>query len=193
MRKDLKIRLAILLGLLISQVSWAQSPSPEKNSSTVATDITNADIQAALEKNPSAPINDQAVRVVSINGEYNVGVGIVRRTRTTGQVSGGAVEHNDITEVYHVITGTGTLVTGGTLEHPKSADPNSAMVKNAVGPSSLGERIEAGTSRQIGPGDIVIIPPNTPHWFSAVTSDEIVYLVVRVDPKKVLPAGKTSP
>ena len=193
MRKDLKIRLAILLGLLISQVSWAQSPSPEKNSSTVATDITNADIQAALEKNPSAPINDQAVRVVSINGEYNVGVGIVRRTRTTGQVSGGAVEHNDITEVYHVITGTGTLVTGGTLEHPKSADPNSAMVKNAVGPSSLGERIEAGISRQIGPGDVVIIPPNTPHWFSAVTSDEIVYLVVRVDPKKVLPAGKTSP
>jgi quercetin dioxygenase-like cupin family protein len=44
-------------------------------------------------------------------------------------------------------------------------------------------------SRKIGPGDVVIIPPNTPHWFSEISSDQIVYLVVRVDPHKVLPAG----
>ena len=41
----------------------------------------------------------------------------------------------------------------------------------------------------IGPGDVVIIPPNTPHWFTEITTDQIVYLVVRVDPHKVLPAG----
>ena len=41
----------------------------------------------------------------------------------------------------------------------------------------------------IGPGDVVIIPPNTPHWFSEITTDQIVYLVVRVDAHKVLPAG----
>jgi quercetin dioxygenase-like cupin family protein len=35
----------------------------------------------------------------------------------------------------------------------------------------------------------VIIPPNTPHWFSEIPSDKIVYLVVRVDPHKILPAG----
>jgi len=38
----------------------------------------------------------------------------------------------------------------------------------------------------------VIIPPNTPHWFKEITSDQIVYLVVRVDPHKVLPAGYGS-
>ena len=49
--------------------------------------------------------------------------------------------------------------------------------------------VQGGVSRKIGPGDVVIIPPNTPHWFSEITSDQIVYLVVRVDPHSVLPAG----
>jgi quercetin dioxygenase-like cupin family protein len=49
--------------------------------------------------------------------------------------------------------------------------------------------VEGGVSRKIGPGDVVVIPPNTPHWFSEITTDQIVYLVVRVDPHKVLPAG----
>jgi len=44
-------------------------------------------------------------------------------------------------------------------------------------------------SRKIGPGDVVIIPPNTPHWFSDIPTSKIVYLVVRIDPDKVLPAG----
>ena len=38
-------------------------------------------------------------------------------------------------------------------------------------------------------GDVVIIPPNTPHTFTEITSDQIVYLVVRIDPHKVLPTG----
>jgi quercetin dioxygenase-like cupin family protein len=42
-----------------------------------------------------------------------------------------------------------------------------------------------GQSRKIGPGDVVIVPPNTAHGWSEVT-DELVYLVVRMDPHKVL-------
>ena len=38
------------------------------------------------------------------------------------------------------------------------------------------------------PGSVLIIPPNTPHWFSQIDAD-IVYLVVRIDPHQVLPAG----
>ena len=49
-----------------------------------------------------------------------------------------------------------------------------------------------GHSCKIGSGDVVIIPPNTPHWFTEITTDQIVYLVVRVDPHKVLPAGYGS-
>jgi quercetin dioxygenase-like cupin family protein len=57
------------------------------------------------------------------------------------------------------------------------------------GPSTGGTGIQGGVSRKLGPGDVVIIPPNTPHWFSEITTDQIVYLVVRVDAHKILPAG----
>lgn len=151
--------------------------------------MTNAEIQAAVQKTSSAAVLDQALRVVNINGEYNVGIGVVHRNKTTGPASSSAVGHSEITEVYHVISGNGTLVTGGSLENPKATEPDSDVVKVLVGPSTRGDKIQGGVSRELGPGDVVIIPPNTPHWFRAVTSDQIVYLVVRVDPKKALPAG----
>ena len=100
-----------------------------------------------------------------------------------------AVEHSQITEVYHVIRGNATLVTGGTMENPREVPPDNIVVKVLNGPSTSGGVVQGGVSRKVGPGDVVIIPPNTPHWFSEITSDQIVYLVVRVDPHNVLPAG----
>jgi quercetin dioxygenase-like cupin family protein len=154
-----------------------------------ATDISNAEIQAAVQKTASAAVSDQALRVVSIQGEYNVGVGIVHRAKTIGKDAANGVEHSRITEVYHVIEGTGTLVTGGSLETPEEAAPDSQTVQVLNGPSTRGGAIKNGISRKIGPGEVVIIPPNTPHWFSEISSEQIVYLVLRVDPHKVLPAG----
>jgi len=154
-----------------------------------ATDVTNAEIQATVQKTPTAAVSDQAIRVVSINDEYNVGIGVVHRAKTAGRSAGGAIEHSQITEIYHVMEGNATLVTGGTIDNPRESAPESQVVKVLNGPSTGGSAIRDGTSRKIGPGDVVIIPPNTPHWFSEITSDQIVYLVVRVDPHKVLPAG----
>ena len=63
------------------------------------------------------------------------------------------------------------------------------MVKVLNGLSTQGGIVQNGVSRRIGPGDVVIIPPNTPHWFSEITTPQIVYLVVRMDPHQLLPAG----
>ena len=155
----------------------------------VATDVPNSEIQATVQKTASAPVSDQAIRVVSINDEYNVGIGVVHRAKTAGRSPGGGIEHSQITEVYHVIEGNATLVTGGVIENPRESPPESSVVKVLNGPSTGGGVVKDGASRKVGPGDVVIIPPNTPHWFSEITSDQIVYLVVRVDPHKVLPAG----
>jgi mannose-6-phosphate isomerase-like protein (cupin superfamily) len=154
-----------------------------------ATDISKAEVEATVQKTASAPVSDQAIRVVSINGEYNVGVGVVHRAKTNGPSTGGSVEHSQITEVYHVIEGNATLVTGGTIDNARESGPDSPVVKVLNGPSTQGGVVKDGVSRKVGPGDVVIIPPNTPHWFSEITSDQIVYLVVRMDPHKVLPAG----
>jgi Cupin len=49
-----------------------------------------------------------------------------------------------------------------------------------------------GQSRRISPGDVIIVPPGVAHWFSAIEGD-LDYLVVRVDPGHVLPAGYVHP
>jgi mannose-6-phosphate isomerase-like protein (cupin superfamily) len=176
----------IAVGILVGQ-----TPSPQHQPRGTATDVTNADIEATLAKTATATVSDQAIRVVSINDEYNVGVGVVHRSKTAAGAPGNAnaVEHSQITEVYHFIRGNGTFVTGGAIDNARDVPPEGNVVKVLNGPSTSGGVVLNGVSRKVGPGDAVIIPPNTPHWFSEISAPEIVYLVVRVDPKKVLPAG----
>ena len=177
----------ILFALALAALAaHAQTPHMPRGT---ATDISKAEVEATVQKTAAAAVSDQAIRVVSINGEYNVGVGVVHRAKTNATSTGGSVEHSQITEVYHVIEGTATLVTGGTIDNPRESAPDSPVVKVLNGPSTQGGVVQNGISRKIGPGDVVIIPPNTPHWFSEITTDQIVYLVVRVDPHKLLPAG----
>jgi mannose-6-phosphate isomerase-like protein (cupin superfamily) len=186
----IKVVLAFLFVLSGASRVEAQTQAPAAHLPRgTATDVSNAEIKTAVQKTASAPVSDQQLRVVSIHGEYNVGIGVVRRVKTEGRNPGGGIEHSQITEVYHIIEGTATLVTGGTIENPREAPPDGQVVKVLNGPSSGGGVIQNGVSRKVGPGDVVIIPPNTAHWFSEITSDQIVYLVVRIDPHKVLPAG----
>jgi mannose-6-phosphate isomerase-like protein (cupin superfamily) len=192
-QKIIFILLVIAFALLLpggfpAQTQTAQSIAPHLPRG-IATDISSAEIQSLVQKTASERISDQAIRVLSINGEYNVGVGVVHRAKTSGAQAGGGIEHSQITEIYHVIEGSGTLVTGGSMDNLSEFPPDHPVVTVLNGPTTRGGPIQNGVSRKIGPGDVVIIPPNTPHWFSEITSDQIVYLVVRVDPHKVLPAG----
>ena len=172
--------------LFVPSFAYAQTPHLPRGT---ATDVTNDDIQATVKKTASAAVSDQAIRVVSVNDEYNVGIGVVHRAKTAGRPAGGAIEHSQITEIYHIMEGSATLVTGGAIENPRESPPESMVVKVLNGPSTGGGTVQNGVSRKVGPGDVVIIPPNTPHWFSEIVSDQIVYLVVRVDPHRILPAG----
>lgn len=167
---------ALATMLVLAGPAMAQAPR-----GSVA-NIPNADIQALAKTMLSMPSGDQLLRVVGINnGEYNVGVAIVHRAKAANIQA--SLEHHQITEIYHIISGSGTMVTGGSMENAKdTADPSTLSV---VGPSATGGKIAGGQSRKIGPGDVVIVPPDTPHGWSDV-SDELIYLVVRMDPKKVL-------
>ena len=178
------MRLALGFMLAFASVMPANTaPAPRQGPSGAAVDIPNSEIDTALEKTASQAVSDRQLRVASINGQYDVGVAVVHRARTAGRDIGGAAEHSQITEIYHIISGNGTLVTGGALEGTTPRKGPNAL----TGPSTDGSRIRNGHMRDVGPGDVIIIPPNTPHQFTEVTSGEIVYLVVRVDPRKVLP------
>jgi mannose-6-phosphate isomerase-like protein (cupin superfamily) len=181
----------IALAIPKSFRAQTQSPAPHLPRGT-ATDISSADVEALVQKTIADRVSDQAIRVVTVNGEYNVSIGVVHRAKTSGKDAPGGIEHAQITEVYHVIEGHGTLVTGGTLDNQKEVPAENPVVTVLNGPSTGGSGIQNGVSRKLGPGDVVIIPPNTPHWFSEITTDQIVYLVVRIDPHKILPAGYTA-
>jgi len=150
-----------------------------------AVDIRGADIDIALQRTASEPESDQVLRVMNIDNQFNLNVSIVHRARTASRPIGPAAMHSDVTEIFHFISGTGTLVTGGSLEAPQQVAQHPVY-----GPSILGTRILNGHIRGVGPGDVVIIPPDTPIQFTEINSGELVYLVLRVDPHKVITATK---
>src|SRR5262249_41178398 len=100
----MKAVLALLPGLVVAGQAQAQTtPAAQHLPRGTATDISNAEILTTVQKTAAAPVSDQQVRVVSVNGEYNVGVGVVHRAKTAGRDIG--FEHGQITEICHVISG----------------------------------------------------------------------------------------
>ncbi len=179
---------AMAVGLVLAVTTLVQS-APAGGGTGVY--IPDSEVQRIANQNAGAPVSDQQIRIINVDNDYNVGVGVVHRAKTEKQSVGGS-EHSQITEVYHVISGNGTLVTGGRIENAKPRPADNEAVRILTGPSMEGTRIIGGVSRKIGPGDVIVIPPNTPHTFTDNTSPEIVYLGVRFDPHKELPAGYTA-
>jgi mannose-6-phosphate isomerase-like protein (cupin superfamily) len=144
-----------------------------------ATDIPAAEIQALI--GPRKPNTLPNIRVVDAGG-HNVGVGVLYRAE--GQTQNAAV-HLKVSEVYHVMKGAGTLVTGGTLVNPKTRAADSVEVTREDGPGVTGTAIQGGTTRQIKEGDVIVIPAGTPHWFSKIDGS-LAYLVIRIDPSQLV-------
>jgi mannose-6-phosphate isomerase-like protein (cupin superfamily) len=185
-RKMIKVILATVVLMVVASMvrSWAQTGNAARGKATY---IGYADLMATAKKSADKPINDTQVAVVDVNnGEYHLAIGIAHRSKASVSTpGGGGVEHSDITEVYHIISGNAILETGGTIKDLKQ--PNPSGPNGPSGPTASGGEIMNGVTQAVGPGDIVVIPPNTPHRFSEITSDEIVYVLMRPDPHKVLP------
>jgi len=147
-----------------------------------ATYVSSGDVQATVKRAPENSVSDQQIRVVDA-GQYNVAVGVVYRSAKAVQA---AVAHDQVTEVYTIMEGSGTLVTGGTMIDPRRRQADHRSVKELNGPSVDGTALQGGESRRVGPGDVVIIPAGVGHYFSAIDGS-IKYSVVRVDLDKVIP------
>ena len=157
--------------LALAVCAYSQTPIP-------ATDVTAASIQTFVKGLPRDAVNDRPIRVVDVGG-YHVGVYGVFRPKASQQQA--ILHETKVTEVYQMMEGTGTLVTGGTIVDGKRTQAA------AIGHSSVtGPRIEGGVSRHVVKGDIIIIPGGTPHWWSNLESD-ITYLIVRPDPESTIP------
>ena len=152
-----------------------------------ATDVYAEQIQTIL-KNMIGVTIDRQIKVGEIGGDENVAVGILHRTSehdTDGAHTG--LVHTSIAEVYVILSGWGTLLTGGELFNRGELRD----LQPVVGPSFNAES-RGGVEREIEPGDVVVIPVGTMHTWTSIP-DHVTYLSIRVDPNRVLPVGYVNP
>jgi hypothetical protein len=177
---------AALVGGVAVIALLAQSPQPTCRHCQ-ATYIPVSELDAYTAKAIKYKIVDQQVRSVDI-GKTQIGIGMVTRGKLApGAVRKGAVaEHEQISEVYHVIDGTATLLTGpdlvGSVKRP--AEEKTVRLQNGPGWSS--DSIVNPQVNHLKPGDVIIIPAGTGHLFTEIP-DHITYMMVRIDPDKVVP------
>ena len=149
----MKTAIAAVLGLL----SAAQAPAPGPS-----TYLSAADVVATLEKTAkTAP--DMHTAPVENTDHYRINV--VQRTKPQG-----AIAHPGFIEVHHIIEGSGTLVTGGTIVRAAGAAAGSAT-------------IDGGVSRRVSKGDVILVPAGAPHWYKTLDGT-LTYLEVRFEQVK---------
>jgi hypothetical protein len=101
--------------------------------------------------------------------------------------------HQGQTETYLIISGSGTLVTGGKVMNGRKSAPDSQVTKVLNGPSCSGSIVgDDVVKRVVNVGDIIIIPAGTPHGWAEIP-DHVDYLSVRPDPQRTIPDLYTNP
>lgn len=137
--------------LIASSASAQQPASPAAaNSRTM---VSAADVNALIAKAKAERKDNQALLAQSMIqlAPYNVSL------EYRAAVANAAV-HETEAELFYVIDGSATLVTGGKLTN-----------ENRTNAANLtGSGIEGGVTRRVAKGDFIMVPEGTPHWFSAI-------------------------
>jgi mannose-6-phosphate isomerase-like protein (cupin superfamily) len=147
--------------------------------------IPVSELDAYTKKAIAEKLIDQQVRDVDI-GKTHIGIGVVYRGKLDKPAPNSVAEHDQVSEVYHVISGSATLVLGPDITNRQRRPANELTVVQFNGPGNNGSEIQNGKTYQLKPGDVVVIPAGTGHWFTKI-DDHINYLMIRVDPDKVTP------
>ena len=143
----------VLLGLaaivtVSAPVAAQQTVTPE---TTVGVYMSSAEVAAAVAKLPKNPL--ASVPVFKI-GPFNVNV-----EHRLGPPAGaqGASMHDKDAELFYMIDGTATLVTGGKLTEA-----------TRDGDNWRGKAIEGGKAQKMSKGDFMLVPAGVAHWFTNV-------------------------
>ena len=204
-----------LAALAIAFMSFTILPSATLGQSPrAATYITDEEVKTVL----ATPGIDHTIKVVDIGNE-NLAVGIIHRG-ATGAGAGGAargagtapaaaescgeqatnppanaisgITHDSQTEGYIIVSGGGTLVTGGHIVNGRKSPPDGAVTKELNGPSCSGMIVGSDVvMRQVKTGDIIIIPAGVAHGWTDIM-DHVDYLSLRPS-DHVLQAGYAHP
>jgi mannose-6-phosphate isomerase-like protein (cupin superfamily) len=152
---------------LLSAPAMAQSSPPV----TIFTEQATKQALAGVE------INGFGLKTLHTLGAEGTHTSLATIQRNKSETSG--LSHDHVTEIYEILDGEATLITGGAIRNGKAIFP---AADPAVGPSHQGV-IEGGKPEHVKAGDIVVIAPNTPHEFVRI-DDHITYVAIRLSKEK---------
>jgi len=155
--------LALMLGLTAAD--------PQAATGTI---ISADEIAATLKQSIANNTVDQPIKLAEVPGGHKASVALLRRTKPETS----ALIHDYVTEIYEIVEGSGTMVSGGTLMDPKESD----LTRVNAGMSHTGMH-HGGESRKVKAKDVIIVPAGMAHRFSELDGP-IVYLVYRFEPKR---------
>ena len=147
--------------------------------------IPLSELEAYTKKAMAERLVDQQVRDIDI-GKAHVGIGMVYRGKLDKPRPDSVAEHDQVSEVYHVISGSATIVLGPDIVNRQRRPATQRTVVEFNGPGNNGSDIRNGVAHEIKAGDVLVIPAGTGHWFTKI-DDHINYLMIRYDADKVTP------
>jgi len=189
MQKSQRISTVVVIGAsaaVLTLMAQQGAPKPTCNRCP-STYIPVSELNAYTAKAIKYNLVDQQVRSVDL-GKVQVGIGMVTRGKLTADPNrkGAVAEHEQVSEVYHVIDGEATLQTGPDLVNPVKRPPDERTVVLQNGPGYNSDAIRQPMTTHLKAGDMLIIPAGTGHLFTEIP-DHITYMMVRIDPDKVVP------
>lgn len=150
-----------------------------------STYIPASEVEAYERIGRATGITDQQMRSIDI-GKAQLQIALVHRGRLDAPAPRSAAEHHLVSEVYYVLSGAGTNLTGPDLVGAEERPSDDRAVRLLNGPGSNAQAIRNGTTHELAAGDVLVIPAGTGHQFTKI-DDHITYLMIRVDPDKVVP------
>ena len=179
--------LAVVAAFALGRVSGgAQDEGPAPSCDMCDADFVPAEELEAYERVADATgLTDLQVRSLDI-GKANVQIALVKRGALEAPTPHSVAEHDLVTEVYYVLSGSGTNLTGPDLVDKRRRSPDNRAVQFLNGPGNNAAAVRDGVTYELTAGDMLVVPAGTGHQFTRI-EDHITYLMVRVDPDKVVP------
>jgi mannose-6-phosphate isomerase-like protein (cupin superfamily) len=128
---------------------------------------------------------DQQMRALDI-GKAQVEIALVHRGKLAAPAPRSVATHDLVSEVYYILSGSGTNRTGPDVVDPQRRPPDDRAVQLLNGPGANAADLRNPAEHELQAGDVLVIPAGTGHQFTKI-DDHITYLMVRVDPDKVVP------
>jgi mannose-6-phosphate isomerase-like protein (cupin superfamily) len=163
MRKSLFVAVLALAVLTLAMIVNAKQkkskepvPAPAPKATEEVKYFSAADVKAAFDKGATlVPGEGRNYKV--IGGKHDT--------------PGKAELHTRDTDVFYVVDGTATFVTGGRIVNPKMTGAEEVR----------GDSIDGGEEHKLTKGDVIVIPAGTPHWFKSVeVPPTVFYFVVKI-------------